>query len=89
MSEIDSTDLLVVHSQLSRGGEWLGASRRWLQNNVQGGDSICWSDAKPVSIPFCKMEDFALKVATAAVLEDRLKREKENKRAAVYVQKEQ
>ena len=69
----EAINLFYVHEELSRGGEWLGAARRWLQSNVQNGDTMYWSDSTLVSIPFYKLEEFALKVAIAAVLEERRK----------------
>lgn len=62
---------IEVHDELKRGGEWLGAGRQWLQNNVVGGDRMCWSDATLVQIPFRDFEKFALTVATAAVVAER------------------
>ena len=67
-------ETLKVHDELSKGGEWLGTARRWLQSNVKGGDTLCWSSGEAVHIPFCKFEEFALKVATAAVAADRANR---------------
>ena len=69
-------DNISIHEEMSRGGEWLGAARRWLQSNVQHGDTMCWSDSTPVSIPFCKLEEFALRVAIAAVEEEHQKQKK-------------
>ena len=66
-------DHIKVYEELSQGGEWLGAARRWLQSNVLRGDTMFWSDPTPVSIPFCKLEEFALRVAMAAVEEERRK----------------
>jgi hypothetical protein len=66
-------ETLKVHDELSKGGEWLGAARRWLQSNVKGGDTLCWSSGETVHIPFCKLEEYALKVAVAAVAEERSK----------------
>lgn len=63
-----------INEQLKHGGKWLGAARTWLQLNVKQGDSINWSSAQPVSVPFCDFEDFARHVAVAAIEEDRNKR---------------
>lgn len=63
-----------VHDEIKGGGEWLGAARTWLQNNVSGGDRLNWSSTENVSIPFCCFEDFARTVAAAAIEEDRKKR---------------
>lgn len=80
IDKFDSTDQIEIYDQLKSGGDWLGSSRRWLQNNVKDGDRLCWSDSVPVSIPFCKFEDFARTVAIAAVAEDREKRKAALKR---------
>lgn len=63
--------LLMITNQLKSGGEWLGRARAWLQSNVRGGDTLTWGSGQPVQIPFCKMEEYALAVAVAAVAEDR------------------
>lgn len=65
------TDKYSVMQELSRGGEWLGGARTWLQSNVRRGDALPWSSGEPVTIPFCKFEEFALTVAATAVAEDR------------------
>lgn len=62
-----------IMNELKQGGTWLLAARSWMQSNVHRGDSICWSSGELVSIPFCKLEEFALRVAIAAVAEDRAK----------------
>lgn len=63
--------LLTITNQLKSGGEWLGRARAWLQSNVRGGDTLSWESGQPVQIPFYKMQDYALAVAAAAVMEDR------------------
>ena len=60
-------NIIDIENELKLGGEWLGTSRRWLQNNVKNGDTLQWSSDKEVSIPFYKLEDFAKKVAVAAL----------------------
>ena len=62
-----------VKVELSRGGDWLGAARIWMQHNVTGGDTILWSSTTPVSIAFCDLEEFAKTVAIAAVVAERKK----------------
>ena len=42
-----------------------------MQAHVQNGDTLPWNSGELVSIPFCKPQELALRVATAAVLEDR------------------
>lgn len=66
-------DKLHIYEELKGGGEWLGAARSWMQGNIQRGDTICWGSGDLVSIPFCKLEEFARHVAIAAVDEDRRK----------------
>lgn len=66
----------AVHNELSRGGDWLGAARKWMQSNVPRGDTLGWSSYEPVTIPFCLLEELAERVAIAAVMEDRMKRNK-------------
>lgn len=56
-----------TYSELSNGGEWLGAARSWMQSNVPRGDTLTWSSGEPVTLPFCKLEELALRVAVAAV----------------------
>ncbi len=77
---------LDIFTQLRDGGEWLAAARRWMQNNIQRGDSLGWSDATLVQVPFCKLEELALKVAVAAVEEDRRKAEESNAVHMSYLQ---
>lgn len=64
-----------VEEELKGGGNWLGAARRWIQNNIPRGDSIVWSSHENVSVPFNKLQELAQEVAIAAVEEDRQKRE--------------
>lgn len=63
-----------IRKELSKGGNWLGAARKWLQWNVKGGDTLSWNSTDDVSIQFNKFEELALVVATAAVAEDRKNR---------------
>lgn len=65
--------MLEVNDELSKGGEWLGAARNWMQSNIKGGDTLTWSSSEPVYVPFCKLEELALKVAQAAVYHERYK----------------
>lgn len=65
---------MKIALELKDGGEWLGAARRWMQSNIPRGDTICWGSAELVQIPFRELEGFALRVAAAAVAEDRRKR---------------
>lgn len=66
--------LVSVADELRHGGKWLGAARTWMQSNIRNGDTMIWSSAEPVQIPFCKLEEFARHVAIHAVAEDRAKR---------------
>lgn len=65
--------LLEVNEELRRGGEWLSAARNWMQNNIRGGDTLKWSSNEPIYVPFCKLEELALKVAQTAVYQERYK----------------
>lgn len=66
-----STAWMNVYEDISKGGEWLGAARSWMQSNVQNGDRLTWDSGTPVHIPFFKLEDLARKAAFAAVLHER------------------
>ena len=67
---------LELDNELKKGGEWLGAARSWMQHNIKDGDTLTWSSNKHVSVRFNQLEEFARKVAVAAILEDRNKRKK-------------
>ncbi len=69
---------IKIYSELRQGGEWLGSARSWMQSNIPRGDTICWSSGELVSIPFCKLEEFAMAVAVAAVAEERKKQAKKS-----------
>lgn len=62
---------IAVMADLERGGEWLGAARSWMQSNVPRGDTMTWGSGELVQIPFCKLEELALRVAVAAVAAER------------------
>lgn len=62
-----------IQDSLRRGGAWLGAARSWMQSNVPRGDTLTWGSAEPITIPFYKLEELALRTAQAAVEEDREK----------------
>ena len=64
-----------VANELKRGGEWLLKARTWMQSNIKDGDTLHWGSSQDVSIPFNKLEEFALIVAIAAVQADRINRE--------------
>jgi len=66
-------DSIAIYEELKQGGEWLGTARRWMQSNVQRGDTLPWGSSETVHIPFCKLEEMALRVAAAAVAADRAK----------------
>lgn len=68
-------NFVQIMTELQRGGEWLGRARSWMQSNVPRGDTLTWGSGVPVTIPFSKLEDLALQVAVAAVVDDRRKRE--------------
>lgn len=65
---------IAIYNELKSGGQWLGAARSWMQSNIKNGDTLTWGSGEPVSIPFCKLEEFAMRVAIAAIEEDRRKR---------------
>lgn len=68
-------DYMRVYDKVRQGGEWLSRARRWMQSNVPSGDILEWGSGEQVTIPFRKLEDLALQVAVAAVIEDRENRE--------------
>ena len=68
------SDILEVREELKLGGEWLGAARCWMQNNVRFGDTLCWNSSEPVTVRFSDLERLALAAASAAVAADRKKR---------------
>lgn len=55
--------------KIEQGGEWLATARKWIQWNVNGGDTLVWSSREPVSLEFCKLEELALAVAKVAYAE--------------------
>jgi hypothetical protein len=61
--------VLKVRQQLQSGGAWLGAARSHLQRTPRG-DHLIWGSAMPVSITVAEIEELALAVATAAIVED-------------------
>jgi len=65
---------IEVTNELSKGGDWLGAARSWMQSNVKRGDSLSWSSGETVAIPFYKLEELARTAAVAAVIADRARR---------------
>lgn len=66
--------LLEIFDEINSGGEWLGAARTWMQSNIKNGDTLCWSSAEYVKIPFCDLEQFAKHVAANAIYYDRKNR---------------
>lgn len=60
---------MKVYSYIRKGGMWLSSSREWMKSNVPRGDTLTWGSSEPVSIPFRKLEDLALRSANAAVNE--------------------
>jgi hypothetical protein len=67
------SDIFEIRGELRKGGTWLCAARSWMQSNVQGGDTLCWTSPETVSLPFCQLAELALEAAAAAVAEDRRK----------------
>lgn len=65
--------MVALREEVSRGGPWLGAARTWMQNNVRGGDTLCWTSLQEITLPFCALEELALAVAIAAITEERRK----------------
>lgn len=63
------TDQLQLTMKISQGGKWLSVARSWMQSNVHKGDTLPWNSAENVTIPFYKLEEFAKRVAIAAVME--------------------
>jgi hypothetical protein len=70
MSQELNEDLALLE-ELKKGGDWLKEARTWIQWHVVGGDMLTWSSPQPVTIPFFKLEEFALSVAMAAIKAER------------------
>jgi hypothetical protein len=64
---------IAIYQELKSGGAWLGAARSWMQSNVKNGDTLTWGSGETVQLPFCKLEELAMRVAIAAVEEERAK----------------
>lgn len=65
-----STEPYVIRESLRRrGGEWLGKARAWMQSNIRFGDTLAWSSADYVKLPFNKLEELALEAAVGAMME--------------------
>lgn len=64
---------IAIYHELKEGGAWLAAARGWMQSNVKNGDTLTWGSGETVHIPFCKLEELAMRVAIAAVEEERAK----------------
>ena len=71
-------DSIAIYQELKEGGAWLGAARGWMQSNIKNGDTLTWGSGETVHLPFCKLEEFAMRVAIAAVEEDRRKQLRSN-----------
>lgn len=69
-----STLATNVLAEMSHGGDWLAAGRRWMQSNVRRGDVLSWGSGEPVTIPFCKLEELVKTSVAAALVEERIKR---------------
>ena len=67
-------EYLQISQDLAWGGDWLCAGRSWIQSNIQRGDTITWDSNESVTVPFYKLEELMRRVAVAAVMEDRNKR---------------
>lgn len=52
---------------MSRGGVWLGAARKWMQWNKRNGSTVTWSSAEELrpSVTVREAEDMARRVAEA------------------------
>lgn len=69
-----------VAIEVSKGGEYLGAARTWMQSNVPQGDTLTWGSSERVSIPFRSLEELAKVVATAVVLQERMNQRRKAER---------
>lgn len=59
-----------MHYDMCGGGAWVSACRSWIQRNVQNGENVIWgSDDKCEHMTVRKLEDMALEVGQAAILE--------------------
>ena len=72
----EKISIFEVTEEIKSGGEWLGAARRWMQENIRNGDTLMWNSAEPVHVPFCKLQELAQTVAAAAIVEERNKQKK-------------
>lgn len=69
--ETAQDDYNSVLKELKIGGEWLGAARRWIQWNVQGGSILNWDSPATISFRFSDFTELAREVAVAAILQER------------------
>ena len=74
----EKISIFEVTEEIKSGGEWLGAARRWIQENIRHGDTdtLMWNSAEPVPVPFCKLQELAQTVAAAAIVEECNKQKK-------------
>ena len=72
-SAVSSTQLVMPHDLMTKGGKWLGAAREWLQWNRLNGDSVIWGshDILRPAFNVRDVELFAAHVAAAAINEER------------------
>lgn len=54
---------------MQKGGNWLGALRRWIQWNIRGGDQVTWGSNTVLPITAKTIEEAASQVAEAAMRE--------------------
>ena len=61
-----------------QGGEWLAATRSYLQHHIRGGDEYPWgSDAHRVTMTMRQVEELASQAAASAIVEYQEKLDKE------------
>lgn len=52
-----------------KGGNWLGATRSYLQSHVRGGDTNIWGSNQTVTLTMAQVEELGAESAAAAINE--------------------
>lgn len=70
-----ATDSFGIQEELrTRGGDWIGRARRWMQSHIHQGSHLTWNSTERVSVAFCDLQDLALAAATGAIYQERQER---------------
>jgi hypothetical protein len=73
--QLPSNDRFALMAKLRSGGDYLGVARSFLQRRAIGGDRITWGTSDLVTgLTARDIEDMALEIAAAAILQDRAER---------------